>query len=588
MKTKSRVIRVAKVLSKLMSDREDISVTVSGRTAFSCGGRINVPFGDFSDSDYVTMTHGYIDHEIGHEKHTSFSINFKSKLHANLCNIFEDARMEKLVSDEYPGAKINLQNLVLLAMKKGLFAEPSESENPLMLVISYCLYKGRALGAGNTCLDDYAELALSYLSHVYDQNTLEQLTEIVHKITRARSTRDCASMAWEVIELLKSASEEEQQDSESEESGDDSDSEQSDGEQSDGEQSDGEPSGESDGEQSDGEPSGESDGEQSESSSSSNTSTTQDQASTDSQPNSKPNIRAIQEVNEAIEEDSLDLPDFHEEIAKKLGEEAENYMPTQDEVQISNVFSGVLPVTNRCLNLGLPFVNSEMIPSAGKAVYRSLHRVLLDEEEQLNGFRSRGKRLSSKKLVGTALGDDRIFKSPVIENEVKAAISILIDSSGSMGGGPQEIANGVALAMSKGLQSLKVNNEIGFYSSLIGLYIAKSFEQKNVRDERFSVHSDQYTPTGEAMKSALMRIYKQPEEMKCLFVVTDGEPSCNQSYSEAVALANILGVKIVILGVNMYESAIGKLELDGVFVTRIDCISKMKSALSKVVKANIF
>ena len=618
MKSKNRVIKVARVLSKLMSDREGIKVTVSGSTAYSCGGRINIPFGDFTDPDYVSMTHGYIDHEIGHEKHTSFSINFKSKLHSNLCNIFEDARMEKLVGSEYPGAKLNLEKLVLIAIKKGLFSEPVSSDNPLSLVLTYCLYKGRVLGAGNLCLDQYAEQALAYLKATYDNNFIDSLTEIVHGITNTRSTRDCADMAWKVIELMKSTDEEEQEepengddsdDSESDEQSDDeqSDDEQSDGEQSDGEQSDGEQSNgeQSDGEQSNGEQSngeqsddeqsngeqsngeqsdgGQSDGEQSDDSS---TDTNGNEASAEDQENGDQTSRIIKSVIDAIEDDNIEVPDFHEMIAEELRREAENFSPSEDDSELRDIFSNTLPVTTKWREMGLPFNNPELIPSAGKAVYRTLHRALIDDTEELNGFRNRGRKLSSKKLVGSVLGDDRIFKTPVIENELSAAISILIDASGSMAGGYQEIANAVALAMSKGLQSLQVKNEIGFYSSEMCLYIAKPFNQQYIDEKRFQVCSDLYTPSGEAMKSALMRLNRQSEDKKCLFLVTDGEPSCPGSFIEALELAKILGISIAVLGVGMTRDNIEG--LDNKYFTNVECVSNLKSALSKIVKSNIF
>ena len=613
MKSKNRVIKVARVLSKLMSDREGIKVTVSGSTAYSCGGRINIPFGDFTDPDYVSMTHGYIDHEIGHEKHTSFSINFKSKLHSNLCNIFEDARMEKLVGSEYPGAKLNLEKLVLIAIKKGLFSEPVSSDNPLSLVLTYCLYKGRVLGAGNLCLDQYAEQALAYLKATYDNNFIDSLTEIVHGITNTRSTRDCADMAWKVIELMKSTDEEEQEepengddsdDSESDEQSDDeqSDDEQSDGEQSDGEQSDGEQSNgeQSDGEQSNGEQSNgeqsddeqsngeQSNGEQSDGGQSddSSTDTNGNEASAEDQENGDQTSRIIKSVIDAIEDDNIEVPDFHEMIAEELRREAENFSPSEDDSELRDIFSNTLPVTTKWREMGLPFNNPELIPSAGKAVYRTLHRALIDDTEELNGFRNRGRKLSSKKLVGSVLGDDRIFKTPVIENELSAAISILIDASGSMAGGYQEIANAVALAMSKGLQSLQVKNEIGFYSSEMCLYIAKPFNQQYIDAKRFQVCSDLYTPSGEAMKSALMRLNSQSEDKKCLFLVTDGEPSCPGSFIEALELAKILGISIAVLGVGMTRDNIEG--LDNKYFTNVECVSNLKSALSKIVKSNIF
>src|SRR5690606_30303741 len=108
-------IQRAKALATLMTSRQGVEVTIGGNQAYSQGGRINLPNGDFTDPEWVAMIQGWIDHELGHEKHTDHNIFASSgKIDPALQRILnqvEDARMEKCVGDEFPGARTNLSQL---------------------------------------------------------------------------------------------------------------------------------------------------------------------------------------------------------------------------------------------------------------------------------------------------------------------------------------------------------------------------------------------------------------------------------------------------------------------------------------------
>ena len=94
-------IKRAKALANVMTQTKNVEVTISGSSAYRTPGAINVPNGDFSDSDWVAMVHGWIDHELGHEAHTSHEVFItaaqESSVMKNMLNCIEDIRMEKAV-----------------------------------------------------------------------------------------------------------------------------------------------------------------------------------------------------------------------------------------------------------------------------------------------------------------------------------------------------------------------------------------------------------------------------------------------------------------------------------------------------------
>lgn len=90
-------------LLQQMNTGKSGNVEIRGTKAGTTGNRTVLPLGNLEDPEYLDMLEGMMDHENGHCKHTDFSVWFaiKHKLVKRLTNIFEDIRIEKLVSHEY-------------------------------------------------------------------------------------------------------------------------------------------------------------------------------------------------------------------------------------------------------------------------------------------------------------------------------------------------------------------------------------------------------------------------------------------------------------------------------------------------------
>lgn len=73
-------------------------------------GEIHLPALDPDDEKTLVFARGWLDHEVGHVKHTvpNLKKEAKSEFQASLYNIVEDVRIENLMSQEYPGCRKNL------------------------------------------------------------------------------------------------------------------------------------------------------------------------------------------------------------------------------------------------------------------------------------------------------------------------------------------------------------------------------------------------------------------------------------------------------------------------------------------------
>lgn len=98
--------------------RGGVNVTFGGTLAYTDGKHINLPAhpsGTLISLHQENVYHGYLDHEIGHIRHTDFGTivldRKKDPLGAYLRNLIEDVRIENAQIEDYPGTRFYLDTL---------------------------------------------------------------------------------------------------------------------------------------------------------------------------------------------------------------------------------------------------------------------------------------------------------------------------------------------------------------------------------------------------------------------------------------------------------------------------------------------
>ena len=554
-KVKQSFIQRAKVLAHVMTSSKNIEVTVSGTNAYRQPGLINIPNGNFMDPEWCKMVKGWIDHELGHEDETDHTVTANTarecKVLNDFRNIIEDCRMEKSRGEKYRGCRNNLTELSRLAMERDLFPDPSDLPSgslPAMTV----LYIGRHEVIGQTCLSDYAYRAKLKLGELLPNLNLDDLRNIILKTNDAQSNADSVSIAREILDLLKDSI-----DNNSDDSQDDSD-------RSDDSQD--------------------------------------DSGSSDDSPGDSDLSGAVKKFLDDMA--NAEIGDFHEELSKLLSEDSDQ----DEDITDSGLDVPVTMVKRSYASLDSKF-DSAKAKSLSASIYQTLHKVLFDQQENLERPRKVGSRILKRKLSGIPGGNLSVFKQHVEQQELTAAVSIVVDASPSMrkltsegekqqqAGLPSsqrenvmDVTNASVFALSNALQRGNIPNEILYYGwrdSTDGphsYYVAKSYNDRaSVNALRVSA-ANYSTPTGDAMLEALNRIVLRTEDKKLMFVLTDGQPDDVQRVSQASKLCSLFGVKVIPIGI--CTSAVNGFN-DNEFVV-VDELNKLPAAIREAVKLKLF
>ena len=232
-KRKRALLRKFTLLQQMNTGRSG-NISITGSDACTNGVFTRLPIGDFEDPEYLDMLEGMIDHENGHYKHTDFKVGIEyahNKFISVLSNVFEDIRIEKLVGDEYPGARQNLEKLVRVIIKKGYFPFITEEHSLAVKIQMFFLYYGRYHFLHQYTIKSHSDKASELLMKSLP-NVFSKLLDVAKRSGSQLGSQDGYDLALEVVEILR----QEQQDQNDNQSGDSSDDNQS-GDSSDDNQS---------------------------------------------------------------------------------------------------------------------------------------------------------------------------------------------------------------------------------------------------------------------------------------------------------------------------------------------------------------
>lgn len=154
----------------------------------------------------------------------------------------------------------------------------------------------------------------------------------------------------------------------------------------------------------------------------------------------------------------------------------------------------------------------------------------MKREKSVTGYRS-GK-LDTSRLTDAVRGRDDIFRRVEPVRMVNSAVSLLVDSSGSMSGSAFQSACASALMLAEALQGVGCKVEIAGFTETselihdVWLPFGQRFVRENVLLKMGAMaHSLCNNADGENILYAYNRLLAQKEERKILIVLSDGEPS---------------------------------------------------------------
>lgn len=534
MTTHQQLLRKFKNISRVLTRTSGMEIVFHGSMASHVPGKIVLPMGDFSNDDFITMSLGYCDHELGHENYTNsnwYSIaHNKSQYLKGLLNSLDDAHQERHLMAEFKGCRKTLNNLVLLCIDKGLFPEPDAKFPEPMVLKVWLLYGARVL-IGNPLNGFYQQVDI-LLKDKFGDDFYRKAHSIFNEaiFQSMDSTEKCFNVAEKLYLLfLDWVDQQEDQD-------DPSDSDDADGSD-----------------------------ENSDQSTSSKTS------------------KRKQEILDSLEEE---IDDFHEKLRNELEAMAEGF----DGSMVNALMLRSDDLSERTTYSDSYYNVEEHCHRLISGLKNPLKRVFHDQNYHHVSLDKKGRAISSSRLTSVVTGNKRIFEQETIGRSPNSAVALLVDKSGSMNAEDMSMASSVAYSMSVALDGIRgVTNMVGYYPSVGGseenpnydeqfLKVVKPFETRPKKDS-FNIISNGDTPTAEAVTSACALLINRPEPRKLLFVITDGAANCSYSLRLAIEEANAMGIKVFGIGINRVVQGFGEADFSVIHNS-----SELVNALTKGLK----
>ena len=553
---KSKLLKRFRMLSRVMSNRGDITINLTGNRCYTDYNSITLPVGDLENPDYLELLEGAIDHEVGHLRWTDRTWTAKSYEKGAFFNAIrngiEDIRMERMVCLEWPGAILNLSKMVTQGIKKGWFSKPTDSFPPSLLLQAVVVYYGRYKINDQVQLKEFCEIALALLTDCIGQKPVHDLILLLDTIPALQSNQHSYELTEQIIQLLKKI-EFKPGDSQGNDSGDSQGDNSGDSQGDNSGDSQGDNSDDSQGDNSDdsqGDNSGDSQGDDSGDSQGDDSGDSQGNDSGDSQgQNSSVSQQVINFVNECLNADESQLmADLHEQVNNELEKMADEVRSSNDMEQLID-FNAPLISKNDSGTVGTAELN--LAKRLSTPISRELHKIIYGLDRKSVNFSKQGRTVEANRLAGVKAGNFNVFKSERFTKAPTMAISVLVDRSSSMSAVEMNGANTSALAINLAIDKLKGVNSECIYFSAGDLYEAKCFKSttKAVKDN-FRVSSRGGTHTGLSLYSVIRRLSLRVEQKKVVFIITDGQASDLKYLEKSIEMSELLGIQIVCIGIN--------------------------------------
>lgn len=523
---RNNLIGGLRITMQALAGKFGIGLTFSGQTAFTDRKRINLPVLDhIAERDVAVLARGYVDHEAAHIRFTDFEIK-----NSKWQNILEDIRIEREMAKAYPGAAINLKNLV------GHLKQDGESflgvrEQPVSVLQSWALCWGRSRLLQQD-LADYATRMAELAGELWEAELCAAFKSLLEKLPGCGSTEDCRRLAQEIEDLLgQSQLPAEQLPQDGTEEGE--------------------------------------------------TEQPDDEAQRDS-PGERLDIGQImrdrlQQVVESTPGPAVPL--------------AAPYQSNDDPV-IANTFYGQMDWSDIDPGNKPEYYNACRIAQYNLQDLRLTRRQTAQLRAGLDGLlqsvrlqpsrrAASGQRLAGSDcyLLGMKTPDTRVFRRnrPKINNNT--AIAILVDTSSSMQQGcptRSEVATQATFVIARALEAITgIETIVGHFpaawtnpDNMRGVHVVKDFGEK-CRLENFLMPPVGGTPLRPALLWGGMQLGHRPEPRKILLVITDGEVSNTAEAWETVQIVAKAGVEVYAIGIETAQGTSWLPPRNGVVVQEV-------------------
>jgi cobalamin biosynthesis protein CobT len=586
--------RALAMLASIIGRRHGIEVVLDAgvQTAATDGKKIFLPLiSDLGNDDHVALIEGLLDHEAMHVRFTDFSVKLGTygPIVATLTNLFEDVWGEREQAVVYPGCARNIRKSMQVMIEMGLYKGPDadiSNEAPASILVNWLINGLLARWYG---LDELQVFTAQYRVHVdavLGKDLADEIWTIACKVDGISSTKDSQKLALSIVNLLKKKAKEQSEQGQPEQ-----------GQPQQGQPQQGQPQ---QGQPQQGQPQQ----DQSEQDQSEQDQSEQDQPQQSQSKQGQPgNVPASPSALESIlsaSADQIAAGDMGTRIcaalaSEKKGGRASNIDPAELAVEMSGSAGGQMIRLRPRQKVDTALdersrLRQEAAFTASRPIAvrlgNRLEDVLQARTDSVVLHKRSGRKLSSRRTPGIALGKLDVFRNEEEGLELDTAVSLLVDASGSMSDNFEGYRTGATDEGSRIVSALAVSiaaalaldkHSIPFEVACFGQFFVpqKSF------DEPFSTLKTTYlaeylggTLTGCAVAKATTSLLSRPESRKVLVVITDGDPDNERTSAAMINECRMLGVQIALVFIGN----------DGVFFE--DMLKKLDFKVSRATDAS--
>lgn len=491
------------LLASVLGRQHGVQVTIGGAEAYTNGRIVNLPALPLdADSEVLSLLRGFVDHEAGgHLRFTDFSVlqaEYLYPVEKFAWNAIEDWRVERALSDIYPGCKANLEWL----SRRIFVDEFKPAKDPATAVVSYVLLSCRAWSVPE--IEASRQIERQTVAQHYPQ-LLGKLDALLAKVrANCPDTRAAIDYAKQIAELI-----EEHQETQS------------------------------DSEEAEGQGQGQASGQLQEEEQGQALKQMQEKGQEQEQNNYRHMSTLDQSEPLHITEENLPKT-FSEQLADRLGT-VSALTPEEQQIHLAipvRQTPALLPEDEQCKAL-----------SATTGLRYRLQGTL-QATRMRDTAPSRHGRLCPHNLHRMFVGNPMIFRSNSPISAVNTALHLLVDCSGSMAGQPIRRARQACFAIAHALKAVPgINLGVTTFPAQGETYsVTPVLEHGRPCHANFKFETTGSTPLTEALLWATQELCRQPEPRKILIVLTDGSPdnpvTCKQAIAEASHFIEIYGVGI--------------------------------------------
>jgi hypothetical protein len=196
-------IKSLPLIAQSLGEKYGIKVFIGGKKAYTDGNDIYLPSLPMdSKMLMINLTRGFIDHESAHIRETDFNVKMGnlSPLGKHFSNSIEDFRVEKILSEEYPGCKDNFEWLTLHFFDVDIKKEFNEKSDQTDIIPNFVLLTLRSFSVPK--LEEQV-IKLKEKMDIIFPDLSDILIPILNKIKiNCNTTKDSKEFAIEIIRSL--------------------------------------------------------------------------------------------------------------------------------------------------------------------------------------------------------------------------------------------------------------------------------------------------------------------------------------------------------------------------------------------------